>query len=88
VLRVRGDFHCQLPVGLRFSAWPLPRQEFRRSLGLRYLLDGMVMQAGSLIGTSNETSASRVVIEALDGPGYLVLLPIEALDTLLASWPA
>jgi len=48
----------------------------------------MVMQAGSLIGTSNETSASRVVIEALDGPGYLVLLPIEALDTLLASWPA
>lgn len=88
VLRVRGDFRCELPIGLRFSLWPLARQGFRRSSGLRYPLDGLVMQAGSLVGTSNETTASRVVIEALDGRGYLVITPIETIDSLLASWSA
>jgi thiamine pyrophosphokinase len=88
VLRVRGDFRCELPIGLRFSLWPLARQGFRRSSGLRYPLDGLVLQAGSLIGTSNETTASKVVIEAFDGRGYLVITPIETIDSLLASWSA
>lgn len=88
VLRVRGDFRCALPIGLRFSVWPLARQDFRRSEGLRYPLDGLVMQTGSLIGTSNQTVAPEVVIEAPDGPGYLVIMPIEILDALLSSWPA
>jgi len=88
VLRVRGDFQCELPVGLRFSVWPLAHQEFRRSSGLRYPLDGLVMQAGSLVGISNETVARRIVIEAMDGPGYLAIVPIESLDIVLAAWPA
>jgi thiamine pyrophosphokinase len=88
VLRVRGDFRCELPIGLRFSVWPLTRQEFRRSSGLLYPLDSLVMQSGSLIGTSNEIVARQVVIESFDGPGYLVIMPIETIDVLLASWPA
>ena len=87
VLRVRGDFRSTLPAGLRLSVWPLARQKFRRSAGLRYPLDGLVMKAGSQVGTSNETTASQVVIEAFHGPGYLVIMPIETIDILLASWP-
>lgn len=86
VLRVRGDFVCDLPLGMRFSVWPLVSQAFRRSVGLRYPLDGLVMASGSMVGTSNETSAPRVAIEALDGPGYLVITSLEAIDALLASW--
>lgn len=88
VLRVRGGFRQTLPIGLRFSVWPLGRQRFRRSHGLRWPLDGLTMHAGCLIGTSNETDASDVAIEAGEGTGYLVILPIEVLDRLLASWPA
>ncbi|MGI9506195.1 MAG: thiamine diphosphokinase [Geminicoccaceae bacterium] len=87
VLRVRGDFRCALPEGLRFSVWPLVRQEFHRSSGLRYPLDDLSMQSGELIGISNETIARRVVIEPLDGPGYLVIMPIEVIDAVLASRP-
>ncbi len=87
VLRVRGDFRCELPIGLRFSIWPLARQTFRRSSGLRYPLDGLTMQAGSLIGTSNLTIAREIVIEAEDGPGYLVIVSIDVIDALLAAWP-
>ena len=88
VLRVRGDFRCVLPVGLRFSIWPLGRQAFHRSTGLRWPLDDLTMETGSLIGTSNETSGSEVVIQAEEGGGYLVILPIEAIGILLESWSA
>ncbi len=83
VMRVRGDFVCDLPVGLRFSVWPLCVQTFYRSHGLRYPLDGLTMQSGSQIGASNETCESTVRIEAPDGAGYLIITPLSALDALL-----
>ena len=88
VLRVRGDFICELPIGLRISVWPLASQAFRRSTGLRYPLDGLVLTSGRMIGTSNETMTTRIAIEAFDGPGYLVIVPLEALDAILTLWPS
>ncbi|MGI9436064.1 MAG: thiamine diphosphokinase [Geminicoccaceae bacterium] len=85
VLRVRGDFAGNLAPGLRFSIWPLGIQTFRRSTGLRYPLDGLTLQSGKMVGTSNEVTAPEVFIEAGVGQGYLVITPIETIDALLAS---
>ena len=54
VLRVRGACAFAAEAGCRVSVWPLGRQAFGVSDGLRWQLDGLTMAAGSMIGTSNE----------------------------------
>ena len=71
--------------GDRISIWPLGRQTFHRSSGLRWKLDGLEMQAGGIIGTSNEATAARVEIEAGPGDGYAVIMPGSSADALLAA---
>ena len=71
--------------GDRISIWPLGRQTFHRSSGLRWKLDGLEMQAGGIIGTSNEATAARVEIEAGPGDGYAVIMPESSADALLAA---
>jgi len=88
VLRLRGDVAFDAVPGCRVSIWPLGRQVFGRSDGLRWQLDGLRMEAGSLIGTSNEAHGGRVRIRAADGDGYAVILPRESLAALLDAMVA
>ena len=81
----RADISFAAAHGERVSIWPLGRQEFRRSSGLRWPLDGVEMQVGGIIGTSNEASAARVEIEAGAGDGYAVIMPVSCADALLAA---
>ena len=82
---LRGDISFAAANGDRVSIWPLGRQTFRRSSGLRWPLDGLEMRAGGTIGTSNEASAGRVGIEAGPGDGYAVIMSITCADALLAA---
>ena len=81
----RSDARFAATQGDRISIWPLGRQTFHRSSGLRWKLDGLEMQAGGIIGTSNEATAARVEIEAGPGDGYAVIMPVSSADTLLAA---
>ena len=85
MLRLRGDVSFAPQAGCRVSIWPLGRQNFGPSDGLRWQLDGLQMAAGSLIGTSNEATGGRVAIRALGGDGYAVILPREGLPALLEA---
>ena len=85
VVCFHGDAGFAVTAGDRISIWPLGRQTFRRSLGLKWALDGLEMEAGGTIGTSNEAIASRVEIEAGPGDGYAVIMPVSASTSLLAA---
>ena len=54
-----------LPIGTRVSVYPLNRIVFTSSSGLLYPLDGLVMQPGEMIGTSNASSGSQVVLSLI-----------------------
>ena len=88
VMYCRQDFSGLLPQGERLSVWPLVRQEFLASTGLEWPLDGLLLEAGKQIGTSNRIKAAfeteqkeplkseniRVTIKASEGEGYFVML--------------
>lgn len=74
---VTGDFDIVLPVGIRFSIYPLHPAKFKSSVGLKFPLDGLTLDVGKRIGTSNVTCAPKVQLNCakdFDDP-YLVILP-------------
>ena len=93
VLRVRGECAFTADAGCRVSVWPLGRQAFGVSDGLRWQLDGLTMAAGSMIGTSNAAVGGMVHIRTaqtassaenqLDNEGYAVIVPHSCLPAML-----
>lgn len=79
----RGDLQLTLPVGGRFSIYPLTPSTFVASAGLAYPLDGLCLKQGSLIGTSNQVSAAEVQVEATADGVYVVIVSVSLLSTLL-----
>ena len=58
-----SSWGCSLPKYSRISIWPLSKQKFKLSKGLKWPLDNLEMQPGRLIGTSNEASKEEIFIE-------------------------
>ena len=85
MLRVRGNCQFDLPVGTRFSLWPLGRQFFQKSQGLAWPVDGLTMEIGKQCGTSNRVTDASVKIEAGAGDGYMVILPADCLRAVLQT---
>ena len=81
----QGDIAFAAETGDRVSIWPFGRQTFHRSSGLRWKLDGLEMQMGQTIGTSNEATARRVEIQTGAGNGYAVIMSVSRADALLAA---
>jgi len=88
VIYCRKDFNALLPQGERLSVWPLVWQAFLASTGLEWPLDGLRIEAGKKIGTSNRIMAShdselkagqhiRVSMQAKEGKGYFVMLAAQ-----------
>lgn len=76
-----------LAPGTRVSLWPLAAAR-GRSQGLRWPIDGIEMDPGGRVGTSNEaTGPVRLMLEG--GPVALIV-PASALDALLdgLGWAA
>lgn len=58
----------------RVSIHPLVPIRFRRSLGLFYPMDGLLLEPGGLIGTSNEGTGQRVEVVPEDDTPWLLIL--------------
>ena len=69
------DHSVRFPVepGDRVSIYPLTRCEFVRSRGLKYPLDGLFMEQGISIGTSNQAQDCECNIELASGCYALIL---------------
>ena len=85
LLRPVNDVALSLVPGTRFSVWPLGKQHFAGSSGLQWPLDELTMTQGGTIGTSNRVASASVTINAGDGEGYAVILPVAAYDAVLQS---
>lgn len=75
-LGVAGSLRLRVGAGSRVSIYPLGRTSFARSAGLLYPLDGLVMEQGRKIGTSNSAVADEIEIEVAEGeqsPWLLIL---------------
>ena len=78
VALVPERLELDLTVGTRVSLWPLGQARLTSS-GLRWPLDGLVLDPAGRVGTSNE--ATGPVRLTCEGP-CLVILPADALDGL------
>lgn len=67
----------------RVSIHPLVPIQFRRSTGLYYPMDGLTLEPGGLIGTSNEGTGGEVVVEPEDDTPWLLILGKERLWDLI-----
>ncbi|MDB5586390.1 MAG: thiamine diphosphokinase [Devosia sp.] len=80
-----GAFAFEATAGERVSIHPLVRVGFVRSTGLFYPLDGLLLEPGGLIGTSNAATGGRVEIEPEDNTPWLLILGKERLWDLLGE---
>ncbi|MGV8853296.1 MAG: thiamine diphosphokinase [Devosia sp.] len=69
--------------GERVSVHPLAPVRFEYSTGLLYPLDGLRLEPGGLLGTSNEGIGGRVEIVPVDDTPWLLILGKERLWDLL-----
>lgn len=79
-------FEMDLPVGTRFSIYPLEPVRFETSQGLEYPLDGLLLRQGVAIGTSNRVCGQTVRItpdKDQDG-AWAVIIPNDFIS-LFAS---
>ena len=86
-LVVSGSIHFSIAPGTRVSIYPLGRTEFAGSEGLEFPLEGLVLEQGSRIGTSNSAVAGTVSIAVAPGEQspWLLILDRAHLGTLLAG---
>jgi len=85
------DLTLDLPAGARVSLFPMAPVRCA-SEGLVWPTEGLDLSPAGRIGTSNAAQGGLVTLSP-EAPGLLLLLPIEALDTLLEAlrraplWP-
>lgn len=77
----RQTLSIAVGTGARVSFFPLLPVTGAASGGLKWQIDGLPMEAGSQIGTSNQSTAETIRF-AFDGPGALIMLPRPALAAL------
>ena len=68
----------------RISIHPLLPIRFQHSTGLFYPMDGLLLEPGGLIGTSNEGTGGPVEIVPADGTPWLLILGKERLWDLMS----
>jgi len=82
-LAVVGPIAFTAAAGERVSIHPLLPISFVRSRGLFYPMDGLVLEPGGLIGTSNEGVGGPVEVEPADMTPWLLILGKERLWDLV-----
>ncbi len=79
-------FEIDLPLGTRFSIYPLEPVTFETSQGLEYPLDGLSLKQGVAIGTSNRVTGETVRIRQTDSENgaWAVIIPNDFIGLFTA----
>ena len=83
-MAVSGPFRFTAEPGERISIHPIQPTSFRRSTGLVYPLNGLVLEPLGRLGMSNEAEGGPVEIEPEDDTPWLLILRKERLWDLIA----
>lgn len=78
------EWRADLPVGTRISFYPVRRVPAVGSKGLRWPIDGLLMEGGRQIGVSNET-VSGSIAAWFSGRGAVTILPRACLSAVMQS---
>lgn len=84
-LAVTGAIGFDAGARERVSIHPLLPIDFVRSSGLLYPMDGLTLEPGGLIGTSNEGLGGRVEIVPADATPWLLILGKQRLWDLIGA---
>ena len=84
-LAVVGSIAFEAGPSERISIHPLLPIRFERSQGLFYPMDGLTLEPGGLIGTSNEGTGGRVEIVPMDSTPWLLIVAKARLWDLMAA---
>ena len=84
-LAATGAVAFEAGVRERVSIHPLAPIRFVQSTGLYYPMDGLLLEPGGLIGTSNEGVGGRVEINPADATPWLLILGKERLWDLMSA---
>jgi thiamine pyrophosphokinase len=84
-LAVVGSIRFQAGIRERVSIHPLLPVRFSHSTGLYYPMDGLLLEPGGLIGTSNEGTGGSVEIVPDDDTPWLLILGKERLWDLMGA---
>lgn len=76
------EVELDVGVGATVSLFPLRTARGLSSSGLEWPIDGLSLEIGRRIGTSNRASADRVRL-VVEGDGVLVMIRRNCLDTLV-----
>ncbi len=74
LFHIENSIELDLKKGTRLSLFPIKKVSGVKSKGLKYDIKNIKFSPGNRIGTSNEVSETKVLIE-LDGPGMIIILP-------------
>ncbi len=90
VFATQAPFEMQMQPGERLSVYPLGPVEFASSEGLKFPLQGLHMEQGRLIGTSNEAVSHKVSITPVHGntQAYAIVAPLTHLGEFIAAMGA
>jgi len=81
------EWRAELPAGTRISFYPVRRVSAVGSKGLRWPIDGLLMEGGRQIGVSNETVSDRIAAWFAER-GVVTILPKACLPQLVTSLTA
>jgi thiamine pyrophosphokinase len=84
-LAVVGSIRFEAGAHERVSIHPLLPLRFSHSSGLYYPMDGLLLEPGGLIGTSNEGTGGLVQVVPDDGTPWLLILGKERLWDLVGA---
>ncbi|WP_332699949.1 thiamine diphosphokinase [Devosia sp.] len=84
-LAVVGPIAFEAVERERVSIHPLLPISFSHSTGLFYPMDGLTLEPGGLIGTSNEGTGGRVEVVPVDDTPWLLILGKERLWDLIEA---
>jgi len=84
-LAMSGPLAFRIPAGERVSIYPLAPIDFVHSEGLLYPLDGLHLEQGGLIGTSNRALTETIKIEPKDDTPWLLIVEKSHLPALLEA---
>ncbi|MFA6427889.1 MAG: thiamine diphosphokinase [Candidatus Magasanikbacteria bacterium] len=85
VFRIPKLWKIGLPVGTRISLYPLHKTKILKSSGLKWPVDQLEMRQGYMIGTSNETVDTQIMIEQ-DEPHLVGVAHADLYDKILKNF--
>ena len=82
LFHVENKIELNLKKGTRVSLFPIRNVVGLKSEGLKYNIKNVQFSPGNKIGTSNEVSRSKTLIE-LSGSGMILILPINCFKDVI-----